>query len=103
MSDEGFARPVRHVRAQHSNIGVLAPEAERVLTIVCGGRVVAAVWPVCSPQKYIVTAIGATPLDIVGRRVVAPCQCRRRQHVLDLDRVVAVDRPRVTVVRVLAT
>jgi len=74
-------------RAQHSRIRVLAPEAERVLTIVCGTRVVAAVWPIWASEKCIVTVDETMPLDLVTRRVVARCRCKRRLHVLDLDQV----------------
>ncbi len=103
MSDDDFAAPVKHVRAQHANIGVLAPNAERVLTVMCGRRVVAAVWPVWSPRKYVVTAAEAAPLDLVTRRVVAPCQCKRAQHVLDLDKLSGVRGPHVSALSVSPT
>lgn len=74
-------------RTQLSRIRVLAPEAERVLTIVCGTHIVAAVWPIWASEKHIVTADESMPLGAVTRRVVAPCRCGRRLHVLDLDKV----------------
>ena len=74
-------------RTQLSRIRVLAPEAERVLTIVCGTRVVAAVWPIWASEKAVVTVDETTPLGLVTRRVVASCRCKRRMHVLDLDKV----------------
>jgi hypothetical protein len=88
VSDEGDDVTVVWARARLSRIGEMAPPSEQVLTLVCGSRVVAAVWPKWSTERFVVTELETTRLDdSQRRRLLAGCRCRRRQHVLDLDKV----------------
>ncbi len=76
----GWAKQPSHSRVHH-----LAPADEATLTIMCGKRVLARVWPRGVADKlFIVTTRGMFPL--LSRRwtgEVAPCACRRRTHVID--------------------
>jgi len=87
VSDEDDFTSLTWVRAQHSNIREIAPPSERVLEVLCGSRVVAAVWPKWGAETFAVTVDGPTRLDSASRTVVAGCACKRRQHVLDLGKI----------------
>ncbi len=68
----------------------MAPESERVLTVTCGSRVVAALWPAWSPDKFLVTALQTVVMSHRVRHVAAPCHCKARVHMIDLDKLAAV-------------
>jgi len=94
--DQEFAAHRRPLRYRSSAVRKMAPDDETVLSVMCGSRLLARVWPRTAPaaDRYLVTpgapglAADAVPMSSEPRlAVVAHCRCGRSVHTIDLDRV----------------
>jgi hypothetical protein len=89
--EEGWAYHGWARGAQHSEVTRLAPTDETALTIRCGRRILARVWPWGAPatRQFIVTTSGRSPLlDARWPAHPASCACRRRAHLIDREKLV---------------
>ncbi len=91
QSPDGWAYQGWARQPQHSEVKRLAPTSEAALTITCGRRVLARVWPRRPLERqFLVTAFGRSKLlDDNWPAAPAPCACDRRVHLLDRAALIA--------------